>query len=140
MDDGDELGYDGAESGSPDENIRFRFPTYGHDLPSNVFALSITIRPNHQGVRTACLIHQVAFYGLVIAWYDGVYWCIKEGERITRVPLTVGIREIVSKEMARYRGDCELRVCLRVIKVEIFDEAVLCCTLVCGNMFEVGIR
>lgn len=47
MDTRDELGYDGAEPGSLDENIRFRLPTHGHDLPSDVFALSIAIRPNH---------------------------------------------------------------------------------------------
>lgn len=31
-----------------------------------------------------------------------------------------------------------MRVCLRVVKVEIFDEAILCCTLVCNKAFEMG--
>lgn len=132
----DELGYDGAEPGSPDEDVRFSLATYGHNLPSNVFTLSIAIRPDHQGVCTACFVHQVAFYGLVVAWYDGVYRGIKEGERITRVPLTVSVRKIVSKEVARHRGHCEMRVCLGVIKVEIFNETILCCTLVCDEAFE----
>lgn len=31
-----------------------------------------------------------------------------------------------------------MRVCLGVIKVKIFDEAVLCCTLVRSKVFKVG--
>lgn len=95
----DELGYDGAEPGSPDQNIRFRLPAYGHNLPSDVFTLSITIRPNHQGVCTACFIHQVAFYGLVLGWHDGVYGGIEKGDGITRMPLTISVRKIMSEKV-----------------------------------------
>ena len=50
----DELGYDGAEPGSPDEDVRFSLATYGHNLPSNVFTLSIAIRPNHELLNFSC--------------------------------------------------------------------------------------
>lgn len=95
----DELGYDGAEPGSPDYNIRFGFPTYSYNLPSDVFTLSITVSPNHQGVRTACFVHQISFYFLVLGWYERVYWGIKEGEGITGLPLAVSIRKIMSKQV-----------------------------------------
>lgn len=87
-----------------------------------MFPLSITVRPNHQGLCAPGLLLQVLLYVFLVCRNSDLDGCIKETERIATVPRLEHRTEVLIHEMTCNRGDGILGPSLGVIKIIILDE------------------
>ena len=94
----------------------------GDDFVTDVFSLSITVRPNHQGLCASGLLLQVLLYVLLVCGNGDLDRCFEEAEWITAVPGLEHGTEVLIHKMSRDSGDGILGLGLRVIEIIVLDE------------------
>jgi len=89
---------------------------------TDVLPLSITVRPNHQSLRSSSLLLQVLLYVLLIRRDGDLDRRFKEAERVTAVPGLERRTEVLIHKVSGDRGDGILGSGLGVIKIIVLDE------------------
>lgn len=82
----DALGNNGTETSPLHPDIGLDSPTNVDNLHPNVFTLSITIRPNHQGSYSPCLGHQVILHCFQIILHCDFRLSIEQVGRVATLP------------------------------------------------------
>ena len=114
--------YDSTEPSTLYGQACIRPSANGHNLITNMFPLSITVRPNHQGLCAPGLLLQVLFYVLLIGRDGNFNRGFEKTKWITAVPGLENGTEVLVHKMSGNRSDGILGSSLRVIKIIVLDE------------------
>lgn len=113
------LGDDGTEPGPLDSDIGLRPTADTLNLRTDMLAFPIAICPYHQHVCASCFRRKVRFNALAVLGNEAFDGYIEKRNGIARIPLSVGVREVMGCQVAGYASDSELCTSLGVIKVVV---------------------
>lgn len=102
-------------------NACIRPSAHCHNFITNVFPLSITVRPNHQGLCASGLQLQVLLDVLLIGRDGDLDRRFEETEWITTVPGLERRTEVLIHKMSSDRSDGILGSSLRVVEIIVLD-------------------
>lgn len=126
----DSLRYDRRESGSLYSYPWVRSPTNIRNFCTDVFPLTIAVRPYHKHFGSPSFSLEVIFNCLRRLCNSCLHWGIEKRIWITRMPAFVVWWEVMLHKMPRDRCDGKSRIILRIVELKVLDELISSVALV----------